>query len=230
MSSRDSRLMPEQKYSGASQVAARSQLYQSFATAFSTPGEEFLDSLMAGEFVDLLVQSGEQLPYSSPFANLDPLTGEMSRQEIKVFYSSFFESGIQAVSLRELAYSSLTEKSLLEELFRFYQHFGLNFSDGELRELPDNLAIELEFMHYLTFLETEAKSAGKENANIKALRSAQRDFINLHPGKWVQPFLARLQSLQNNSVYLDLADLLVHFIDSEQRFLSDPGNELIATG
>ncbi|MBQ62679.1 MAG: hypothetical protein CMQ19_11460 [Gammaproteobacteria bacterium] len=226
--------MPEEEQNEVSQVVARSQLYQSFATAFSTPGDEFLDSLTAGEFVDVLFQAGEQLPYPSPFANLftnnDPMPREMNRQEIQVFYSSFFESGGQAVSLRELAYSSVTEKSLLEELFRFYQHFGLNFSNGELRELPDNLAIELEFMYYLTFLETEAMSMDSNNTNIQALQSAQRDFINLHPGKWVQSFLTRLQSVQENSAYLDLAKLLVHFLESEQRFLSDSGKMLIATG
>lgn len=224
--------MPESlKDMSAHQATARSQLYRCFASAFSYPGEDFLNSLLTGEFSDFLIQLGEQLPYSFPFGEVEinALKGKMNRQEIKIFYSTFFESGNQAVSLRELAYSTVTEKALLEELFRFYQHFGLDFSQGELRELPDNLPIELEFLHYLTFLEAKASSAGEENINIRSLRNAQRDFVLLHPGRWVQPFLVRLKTVSDNRVYSDLAELLIQFIGREKHFLSGTGDKLIVS-
>lgn len=214
------------------QATVRSQLYRCFALAFSHPGEDFLNSLLSGEFSDLLIQLGEQLPYSFPFGEVEmnALKGKMNKQEIKIFYSTFFESGNHAVSLRELAYSTVTEKALLEELFRFYQHFGLEFSQGELRELPDNLPIELEFLHYLTFLEAKASSAGEENVNIQALRTAQRDFVVLHPGRWIELFLVRLKTVADNTVYASLAELLLQFISREKHFLSGSGDNLIATG
>ena len=219
------------------QVSARSQLYLCFATAFSYPDETFLDSLASGEFSDLLVELGTRLPYSIPFegAHINRPCSEMDRQEIKVFYSTVFQSGNQAVPLRELAYSSLTEKALLEELFRFYQHFGLKFSQGELRELPDNLPIELEFLHYLTYLEAEVSKEGGNNGNnhnnnIEALRNGQRDFISLHPGKWIQQFSTRLGKLQGSAVYSSLAELLHQFIAREKFFLSGSRDELIALG
>jgi DMSO reductase family type II enzyme chaperone len=224
----------------AQQVSVRSQLYLCFATAFSYPDETFLDSLTSGEFFDLLVDLGTRLPYSNPFegAHIDRLQSEMVRQEIKVFYSTVFQSGNQAVPLRELAYSTLTEKALLEELFRFYQHFGLEFSQGELRELPDNLPIELEFLHYLTYLEAEAlneadnhsNNNSNNNNNREALHNAQRDFINLHPGKWVLQFSTRLAKLPDSAVYSSLAELLHQFIAREKFFLSGSREELIALG
>jgi DMSO reductase family type II enzyme chaperone len=224
----------------AQQVSARSQLYRCFATAFSYPDEAFLDSLTSGDFSEILVELGTRLPYSTPFegVHINRLASGMERQEIKVFYSTTFQSGNQAVPLRELAYCTLTEKALLEELFRFYQHFGLEFSQGELRELPDNLPIELEFLHYLTYLEAEASKEGGDNCNnnsnnnknMEALHNAQRDFINLHPGKWVQQFSSRLGKLQGSAVYSILAELLHQFIAREKFFLSGSQDELIALG
>jgi DMSO reductase family type II enzyme chaperone len=217
---------------GGRHAAARSQLYQRFAVALSYPDESFIERLLNGEFCKDLIHLGAQLPYSDPFEGLhiEKLQEGINKQEIQIFYSTFFLSGDQSVPLRELAYSNLTEKALNEELFRFYQLFGLEFSHGELRELPDNLPIELEFLHYLTFLEAEASEVEKANANIKALRAAQSDFLYLHPGRWVLSFSDRLKSVQGCDFYSILVDLLYQFIVREKHFLSGLKDKLIASG
>jgi TorA maturation chaperone TorD len=100
-------------------------------------------------------------------------------------------------------------------------------------------------LHYLTYLEAEALKEGSDNnnnnnnngnnnsnnnRNIEALQNAQRDFINLHPGKWVQQFSSRLGKLPDSAVYSSLAELLHQFIVREKFYLSGSRDELIALG
>jgi DMSO reductase family type II enzyme chaperone len=226
---------PTASISTLGHVEARSQLYQCFATAFSDPGDDFLNSVFDGEFLEALHQLGNRLPYPGPFdTTVKTLVPQgIQKQDIKVFYASCFEAGNQGASLRESGYSTLPEKARMEEIFRFYQYFGLDFSAGQLRELPDSLPVELEFMHYLTFLEAKSLQAESLNEaaenNINALQLAQRDFLSQHLGTWVQPFALKLESVLDCSFYPDLARLLQLFIQCEKRFLTGASDELIAT-
>jgi TorA maturation chaperone TorD len=89
-------------------------------------------------------------------------------------------------------------------------------------------------MHYLTYLESEVVNEGDKHSsnhsNEEALHNAQRDFINLHPGKWVQQFSTRLAKLPDSAVYSSLAELLHQFIVREKFFLSGSRDKLIALG
>ena len=202
------------------QAENRSQLFRLFAVAFSHPSDDFLDDVISGGFLDTLKDLGDGLPYPTPFANaaMSPLPNGVTKKDIKVFFTTCFESGSQAVSLRESAYSTLTEKALLENVLRFYQHFGLELSTGALRELPDSLPVELEFLHYLAFLEAGTRSASGDTHNTAALQAGQRDFITRHLGTWARPFMLRLKSVPDNGFYADLADLMATFVEAEQRF------------
>ena len=212
-------------------AATRSGLYRAFATAFSHPVDDFPDLLLSGEFQAILAAAGSRLqsPLHFGMDELNESLNGVDSQEIIITYSTLFESGSHAVSLRELTYSTLTEKTLMEELFRFYQHFGLEFSRGELRELPDLLPVELEFLHYLTFLEAQASDIDHLQPNISALQAAQRDFIDLHPGRWIDNFIERLKSRANSGLYLSFAAMLRLFLKHERHYLSRSDTELIAT-
>jgi len=64
---------------------------------------------------------------------------------------------------------------VFEELMRFYSFFGLQRGEGA--EMPDHLSVELEFMHYLTHLESQATL---EPEGLDSLHRAQRDFLQRH--------------------------------------------------
>jgi DMSO reductase family type II enzyme chaperone len=206
--------------------AARSQLYQCFASAFSHPGEDLLNSIFSGQFLNTLVELGHRLPYATPFEvpainEIDsPALQGVSREFIGHFYTTHFESGGHAISLRESSYSSLTEKALMEEIFRFYHFFGLDLSNSHLRELPDTLPIELEFLHYLTYLQAKTLDAVEKPSNSAALQRGQKDFLQQHLGKWLGPFTSKLQRIGGATFYAGAANLLHQFIRSEEQFLS----------
>lgn len=106
-------------------------------------------------------------------------------------YNHAFDLAInpKACSLREARYTQEDHSSLFEELMRFYSFFGL--SRGEKAEMPDHLSVELEFMHFLTHLESELEAGCEAWVSV---RRAQADFMDRHVSRLVRGVHARLRS------------------------------------
>jgi DMSO reductase family type II enzyme chaperone len=80
----------------------------------------------------------------------------------------------------------------MEELVRFYNHFGLSVAEAREREVPDHITTELEFMHYLTFKEVLALQRGEDPAPYCA---AEMDFLSRHPAKWLPQLHKKTESV-----------------------------------
>lgn len=125
-------------------------------------------------------------------------------------YNHAFDPSVNpaACSLREGAYAKEDQCALFEELVRFYEFFGLRRS--EQAELPDHLAVELEFMHLLTHLEARATGAPEQLASV---RRAEHDFLNRHLARLMRGLRKR-----SDELHADCAALVgtaVEFIEAE---------------
>nr|AIS23704.1 putative p-cymene dehydrogenase assembly chaperone protein [Aromatoleum aromaticum] len=98
-------------------------------------------------------------------------------------YCDAFDPSVNpnACSIRESAYANEEHSALFEELVRFYEFFGLKRTDEA--ELPDHIAVELEFMHLLTHLEEQVSDQAD---SVASLRRAQRDFLSRHLARLVR--------------------------------------------
>lgn len=98
-------------------------------------------------------------------------------EEAGIAYNEAFEKSVckDATSLHEASYITHQLDSLMEELVRFYDFFGLKRNEDS--ETPDHLAVQLEFMHFLTYLEQKARERSEP---IENLRKAQYDFLDRH--------------------------------------------------
>jgi len=67
-----------------------------------------------------------------------------------------------------------------EEVARFYEHFGYRLGE-DYAWRPDHLSVLMEFMHFLSWHESQSSDA----ALIAGLRAAQRDFCQRHLAWWV---------------------------------------------
>jgi TorA maturation chaperone TorD len=109
----------------------------------------------------------------------------------------------------------------LADIAGFYRAFGLQ-TGATVRERPDHLATELEFMYLLTLKEAYADSnAMPEQAEICI--DAQCKFLQDHLARWIGPFRRslersideRLGEDELQSPYVRLARLAEAFISAE---------------
>jgi len=82
-----------------------------------------------------------------------------------------------------------------------YQEEGLNLT---LKEAPDHVAIELEFMYYLLYREIEA-IINYDEPNIACYLEKQKDFLQNHLGKWVSEFTSNMLANAETFFYQDIA-------------------------
>ncbi len=104
----------------------------------------------------------------------------------------------------------------MEELVRFYNFFGLRLSPGLM---PDHLTVELEFMHYLTFKEAEARAAG---GDVESYLRAQKDFLDRHLVSWLPQLAAKLRQQRPAPFYRALGGLAARFVECERRYVGRP--------
>lgn len=197
-----------------SAAATRSRLYGLFATALQFPQGEVGDSLAAGELYRALTETAGALPYRYTFV-APPLR---DARALGRTYTALFDAiaSRPQVALLEARHDGApSEQQLWEELLRFYRYFGLDFSTGGARERPDHLLTEIEFMHYLAFLE-----AGATPANTENLRRAQADFLERHLARWLPALAAALAELADDAApYGLLADALARFVGADCAYL-----------
>lgn len=87
--------------------------------------------------------------------------------------------------------------------------------DEDLREAPDHIALELEFLYLLTFHCNEAARAGDAEALARweGLRST---FLNEHLGAWAGRFAQAVQANAATAFYRELAGLTASFVQMER--------------
>ena len=97
-----------------------------------------------------------------------------------------------------------------------YQESGLDISKS-FRDLPDHIAVELEFMYYLCLNETKAT----DNYEADVWRERQRRFVHSHLSTWADTFANLVLPNTSSPLYRSGAKLLKEFIDEEVKFLEE---------
>ena len=201
------------------EAAVRSMVYSFLARSLCVPDEEFHSLLISGELASLLSEMLSALPYSLKLPEINN-PGLPDFIFFQSEYIAFFDVGAKGppCPLYEGAIrKERGRKAVWEDLLRFYSHFGVKMSD-EVRELPDQLSAELEFMHYLAFLEVRA---GKEKAGSRQdLVRAQRDFLERHLAAWT-PELSRRSQKGAPPIYCALLAFLHEFISADLSYLKE---------
>jgi DMSO reductase family type II enzyme chaperone len=114
----------------------------------------------------------------------------------------------RAVSLHASTHVNREQTDLYQELIRWYDHFGLKRRDGG--ELPDHLAVMLEFLQFLTFQEQANAADAKA---VSTLHAAQRDFIHRHLDPVVREITSKTEV--DTPRYRELPRALLAFLEDE---------------
>lgn len=100
-----------------------------------------------------------------------------------------------------------------------YREGGFDL-DEIAHELPDHVAVELEFLYLLAFREFEARRDG-DLAGLAAALDLQRRFLVAHLGAWVAPFTAAVRQGAETAFYRELAGLTASWVARLQADLGD---------
>ena len=93
----------------------------------------------------------------------------------------------------------------------WYEKEGL---DVVIKDAPDHIAMELEFMYYLIAKQTQATN--EENLqNIQLYQQKQKTFLYSHLARWVPEFAENVQKYAQTEFYKKLAQLTEMFIQKD---------------
>ncbi len=202
----------EQRKSGA-----RSNFYLALSRIFVFPEKGIIESITDGSLQEELKAMIKELPY--PLEDAEFLEKDYSIEDEEEFQSNYIRvfdvsPGGPPCPLYEGLYYP-DRRKIMEELMRFYEHFGLK-PDIKKNELPDHISMELEFLHFLTFRETQALGLKKD---CSPLLRAERDFLERHPLDWIPQLIKKLEKAEPPKFYIHLCNFLNGFLRSDLKYV-----------
>ncbi len=98
-----------------------------------------------------------------------------------------------------------------------YEEEGLDIG---LKEAPDHIAIELEFIYFLIFKEIKA-IRNSDSGTAASYLEKQQVFLDTHLGIWVSEFADNVEINAQTEFYKNLARLTKSFVKKDLKSLSD---------
>lgn len=145
---------------------------------------------------------------------LQEIKSKFTQNELLIDYSKLF---LGPFTVLAPPYSSIYfgRKQLMSDesmwVVDFYRKANLEF-DQNLKDLPDHVAVETEFMYYLIF--NEVKEFHENNIEkSKVFWEYQSTFFNEHYNKWVPKFCEQILRQSKNEYYKTLAECFKKFIE-----------------
>ena len=196
-------------------AAAQADLCRLLAACYYEPGAEFtqekvFDSMIVAArcIAPDLAQQAEQLKAD--------FEGE-STENLLVDYARLFLGPVGTLAppyesaWREQASGSPIDPT--RSLVDLYEAGGFEM-DPEFRDLPDHIAVELEFLYTLLFRIAAAVQSGDQPAIDHAL-ALRRPLLDQHLACWIKPFTAALRENAACGFYRRLADLTAALVAME---------------
>ena len=202
------------------QVTAREDLCRFLSACYYEPAAEFEEEHL---FDSMLVAATRIDPELAAHARqLGAAFQAQDIQTLLVDYTRLFLGPIQPLAnpygSSWLNTPVQTQENLPPPVLELYLAGGFEI-DEDFRELPDHVAVELEFLYLLTFNRNYADAAGNA-AEAAATELLQRRFLSEHLGAWIGPFAASVKAGAETDFYRELADFTERFVRMEAARLS----------
>ena len=179
----------------------RADAYKVLAECYYLPDEKLLKTLE--DFGNAYDGFFSQVVGSVPKAD------DLDRH--KVDYSSLFVGPFKllappygSVYLEDGKFMGNSTLSVKE----YYEQEGL---DIVLKEAPDHIGMELEFMYFLALKEAQARE-NSDLAEATRLHDKQASFLDIHLGRWVHPFAHNIEKYSQTEFYKALGLATKNFV------------------
>lgn len=200
-------------------VLARSAAYALFSQLTAPPARatDDPDHFLPGDLPYALEEIEEALPCDVDFYPLAKTAWRLSESDYHALrdeYTQLFETAADELPV-PICESQARGRSAQsrDELLGFYEFFGYAPRE-ENQAQPDHLSVMLEFMHYLTWCESQET----DPVEILSWQFAQRDFLERHLTDWFSQLLVGVQLNGSSLFYLRLFESLGAFLRADARW------------
>ncbi len=194
---------------------ARENLSRLLAACYYQPGPEFMEEKVFDSMLDAATRIHPELATSA--GRLGAHYAAEGHDALLLDYTRLFLGPNHIIakpygSVWLEGGNTVMGESTMAAL-KLYAEGGFDMS-GEFREVPDHIAVELEFLYLLIYRENEAHRNGDLEAR-QAKAALRKRFLDEHLGRWVGPFTAAMLAGTQTEYYRQLSELTRGFIDTE---------------
>ncbi|MDK9715160.1 MAG: molecular chaperone TorD family protein [Sulfuritalea sp.] len=204
-------------------TGAREDLCRYLAACYCEPSTVFSEELLfdsmaaAASAIDSgLAESARKLGAAFVAQDLETLL---------VDYTALFIGPSQPRAMPYASFWLTDDQSMRHEatmgVLDFYEQGGFEVSE-ELHELPDHVAVELEFLYALIFAQNQVQPEG-DAEDAAAASALHRRFASEHMSTWIGPFAAAVGSGAETAFYRELAALTERFVRLEAAWAPTAG-------
>jgi DMSO reductase family type II enzyme chaperone len=194
---------------------ARIVVYNHLVEVLVYPDEALLESVRSGRLAASITEAAASLPYPLEPGALDAVPGD-GEPALGPDYIRLFD--VPANGTPCPLYGGALggdRRATMEDLLRFYRHFGLSVVHAEDRDLPDSVPTVLEFLGYLVMREQDSPEV-----DVDTFRRAQHDVLERHLARWAPIIAARVAKLDPPAFYAAATKLLDDFVRGEAAALA----------
>lgn len=199
-------------------LEARGRTYQLLGALFCEPEQDILGD----KTIFQLLRDNMEALYPG-LKVVEPLLETFSKQPLQALLIEYTRIFLGPFQILAHPYSSMyyDEPGLMTPVTQwvdqYYRACGYGF-DPTIRDLPDHIAVELEFMAQLAFKEGEVLLAGDEEEAFR-YQNYRQEFLQKHLGVWGISLCDAIRKSESSAYYSALADCLQHFIEQEKNLL-----------
>jgi TorA maturation chaperone TorD len=210
--------------------SARAKVYKTLSYCFCYPDQKFF-TYAKESLPKIMDYSLRALPYKGKLQDtykhfkstlLDELTAH-PLEELQTEYTRLFIcfAGGHSCYPYESIYIDKGKRLMGNSTMavkRLYRDFHLRVSPY-FPDLPDHIAAELEFMHFLSFNEDKFAAIGKNQYRDFCLTN-EMTFLEEHMLKWVPEFSECIKAESNLHLFKYLAQFTCNYLASEAKYLA----------
>jgi putative dimethyl sulfoxide reductase chaperone len=193
-------------------AVAREDLCRFIAACYYEPGPEFAQEGLFEAMLEAARRIDPEL--AALAAPLGPDFVAQDLQTLLVDYTRLFLGPIEPLARPNGSFWLGGETKLMQDstlaVQGIYREGGFDI-DEAFHELPDHVAVELEFLYLTLFRRNEAQHSGDADALREVTRLQQR-FLAQHLGAWIVPFTDAVKAGAQTAFYRDVAVLTQRFV------------------
>ncbi len=193
----------------------RSEIYQLLAECYSLPDEGTLPKIAA--IVTAMKKAQSDFEFVVKLTIFDTPPDDLLIDYSRLFVGPYKLLAPPYGSIYLEGQRQLMGNSTMDAQSR-YEEAGLKFSK-DFREAPDHIAAELEFLHFLIFLEIEALEKEEWEAALDSIK-LQELFLKDHLGAWVSAFTSNVEEHAETEFYKILARITRKFVQDDLKNLT----------